>query len=258
MADPVKIVKAEIRELDARGNETGKRVAVQFNPDTMKLSFANQVAPPPGGGGGGSAQAPRKAQDQRGSATLQFVGKGTTKLTLQLYFDITAAVPPGKENVADVRDLTKEITYFITTRQDGSQPPPGVRFLWGSFKFDGILESMDESLEFFSNDGKPLRASVNLGMIQQGIEFVPPQAQGGNTAAASGPGAPVSTPGIKPLAQASSGASLQGLTAGANLGAGVSWQDIASANDIENPRLLAPGQLIDLKPSISFKASFGS
>lgn len=260
MADPVKIVKAEIRELDAQGNETGKRVAVQFNPETLKLAFANQVAAPAGGGGGGSSGAPRRARDQRGSSTLQFVGKGTTKLTVQLWFDITATVPPGKENVSDVRELTKEIVYFITSRQDGNQPPPGVRFLWGSFKFDGVMESLDESLEFFSNEGKPLRANLNIGLIQQGIEFVPPEAQSGNAAASGGPGTPASTPGTKPLAQASSGSSLQGLAAGLSgeIGAGLSWQDIASANGIENPRLLAPGQLIDLKPDISFKFKSGS
>jgi nucleoid-associated protein YgaU len=37
---------------------------------------------------------------------------------------------------------------------------------------------------------------------------------------------------------------LQGLTN--NLGSSASWQSIAAANNIENPRLLAPGQLIDL------------
>lgn len=261
MADPVKIVKAEIRELNAQGSETGKRVAVQFNPETLKLSFANQVAAPAGGGGGGGgggAAAPRRARDQRGSSTLQFVGKGTTKLNVQLWFDVTANVPPGKENVSDVRELTKQIAYFITSRQDGNQPPPGVRFLWGSFKFDGIMDSLEESLEFFSNEGKPLRASVTLGMTQQGIEFVPPDAQNANGAASGGPGTPANTPGTKPLAQAPSGSNLQGLTAGAGLSAGVSWQDIASANNIENPRLLSPGQLIDLKPSVSFKVDFGS
>jgi hypothetical protein len=34
-------------------------------------------------------------------------------------------------------------------------------------------------------------------------------------------------------------------------GKGDNWQDIASANGIENPRLLQPGQLLDLNASAS-------
>jgi hypothetical protein len=50
--------------------------------------------------------------------------------------------------------------------------------------------------------------------------------------------------GSRPLAQAPGGSSLQGLASAS--GRGGDWQAIASANGIENPRLLAPGALIDL------------
>jgi nucleoid-associated protein YgaU len=33
------------------------------------------------------------------------------------------------------------------------------------------------------------------------------------------------------------------------LGKGGNWQEIAAANNIENPRLIPPGQFIDLHPS---------
>ena len=36
-------------------------------------------------------------------------------------------------------------------------------------------------------------------------------------------------------------------------GKGDNWQDIASANSIENPRLLQPGQLLDLNASAVFR-----
>jgi hypothetical protein len=56
---------------------------------------------------------------------------------------------------------------------------------------------------------------------------------------------PASAPplGSRPLAQAPSGASVQGLASAAGK---ADWQSIATANGIENPRLLQPGQLIDL------------
>ena len=117
--------------------------------------------------------------------------------------------------------------------------PPGVRFSWGSFLFDGLIDSIEESIEFFSPEGKPLRASVSLGLSQQTILV----ADFGDSARA--PGAP-RPPGSNPLTAASVGASLQALAASA----GRSWQDIAAANGIDNPRQLAAGQLIDLRAKL--------
>jgi UDP-3-O-[3-hydroxymyristoyl] glucosamine N-acyltransferase len=41
-------------------------------------------------------------------------------------------------------------------------------------------------------------------------------------------------------------------------GKGNKWQDIAAANNIENPRLLQPGQLIDMNASVQGGVSFGA
>jgi hypothetical protein len=236
MPEQPEVKKAELRELDPNGNETGTRVTVQFNPETLKVSFANQVVPPNNSG----------AQNQQPNST-QFVGKGTTKLSVQLWFDVTAPLPDGKGNVTDVRSLTEKVIYFITPQpapQGGDMKvPPAIRFLWGSFKFDGVVDSIEESLEFFSQDGRPLRASVSLSMSQQQIGDLRNQGFQPNRPNAPGGGAP----GTRPLSQAAAGQSLQGMAAG--LGRANDWQAIAAANGIENPRLLQPGQLIDLNVS---------
>jgi len=225
--------KAELRELDAEfKNEinTDKKCQVQFNPETLKVSFANQVATPSGAG------------DQKGTPARQFVGAGTTKLSLQLWFDVTAPMPPEQQKEQDVRKLTAKVAYFITPKPEGDKfVPPAVRFIWGSFQFDGIMESMEESLEFFSSDGRPLRASVTINLTQQKItEFT--------FRATAGPGATPS-PGTRPLTPAPQGKSVQSMAD--SQGKGDNWQDIASANNIENPRLLQPGQLVDLNASAS-------
>jgi hypothetical protein len=238
MADQVKVTRAELRELKADGTEVpGSRVAVQFNPETLRVVFANQIVQPHNSNAAG---------DQRGTSTTQFVGKGTTKLTVQLWFDVTSVLPEGKETVADVRELTRQVAYFITPKPSEKDPqmdvPPGVRFLWGSFQFDGIMDSLEESLDYFSPEGKPLRASVTLSLSQQKIEFnIRPlaQLQPQGTRTPSG-----AAPGTSPLAQARFGATLQGMAA--SLGKGDDWRTIAEANNIENPRLLRPGQLIDM------------
>ena len=233
MPDSQKLEKAELRELDAEfKNEinTDKKCQVQFNPETLKVSFANQVATPSGAG------------DQKGTPARQFVGAGTTKLSLQLWFDVSAQMPPGQKKEQDVRKLTAKVAYFITPKPEGDKfVPPAVRFIWGSFQFDGIMESMEESLEFFSSDGRPLRASVTVNLSQQKItEFT--------FRPTAGPGARPA-PGTRPLTPAPKGKSVQGLAD--SQGKGDNWQSIAAANNIENPRLLQPGQLIDLNASVS-------
>jgi contractile injection system tube protein len=232
----MKFAKAELRELDADfQHEVNKSawVIVQFNPETLKVTFANQTATPSGAG------------DQHGTPARQFVGAGTTKLTVQLWFDVTVLDPSLPDQPTDVRKLTQKVAYFITPQQKtgGKLLPPALRFLWGSFEFDGVMDSLEETLEFFSEDGKPLRAGVSLSMSQQKIEafaFRPAPAKT-PPGARKGPGG--AAPGTSPLTSVVAGATLQ-LIADV-LGVGPIWAAVGIANAIENPRQLKTGQLID-------------
>lgn len=270
----------------------GKSLTVQFNPESLKLSYANQVKEQPNSSGGASGGGSAGGNQSQGSATRQFVGTGSTTLSVQLWFDVAAATS-APFIVDDVRRITAQVLYFIKpkpaaagARDTSQRTPPGLRFSWGNFLFDGIVEGMEESVEFFSAKGEALRASITLNMVQQEI-LVP---------AFSGSG---DVPGARPLWPAGGGQSLQalqdaakasgaapsspgagsgggsgggfggglsaGFSASANAsigggaGAGVSlglstgaafqrggWQAVALANGIENPRAMPAGQLIDL------------
>jgi hypothetical protein len=230
------LAKASLRQVDAdfaNEIEPSTWCTVQFNPDSLKVSFANQLVQPPGAG------------DQRGTSGRQFVGAGTTKLATTLWFDVGSPQPSGSPTVDDVRKLTQKVAFFITPKpvpgKKDQYTPPGVRFIWGSFQFDGLMDSLEETLEFFSPEGKPLRASLALTLSQQRFQFA--FAKTGGPTAGSSPGAP-STPGTQPLSQATSGSTLPGLADAAGLGAG--WQAVAAANGIENARVLDPGQLVDM------------
>ena len=176
----------------------GKSLTVQFNPESLKLSYANQIKEQPnasGGGGGNQSQ---------GSAARQFVGTGTTKLAVQLWFDVAAATS-APFIVDDVRRITAQVLYFIKpkpaaagARDTSQRTPPGLRFSWGNFLFDGIVEGMEESVEFFSPKGEALRASMTLNMVQQEI-LVPAFTSDGTV------------PGARPLWPAGGGQSLQAL-----------------------------------------------
>jgi hypothetical protein len=233
MPDVVNLAKAELQHLDVNFKELIKKETVQFNPESLKVSFANQLVQPPGSG------------DQRGNAARQFVGSATTKLALTLWFDV-GSPQTGNERVDDVRKLTERIAYFIkpqAVRGKKERLPPAVRFLWGTFQFDGVMDSLEETIEYFSSDGKPLRASLALSISQQDFQFGFGDARKGGPQTGA-PAAAPATPGTTPLALAPAGSSVQGIADAA--GKGADWQSIAAANGIENPRALAAGAILDL------------
>jgi len=233
MAELAKAQLIELNETLTDAKSGGKRVEVQFNPESLKVTYANQIANKSQGGTGDQSTGP---------GGRQFVGAGTTKLALQLWFD---ASTPGKDgsHVDDVRRMTQDVTYFMTPQpyqgDNTKMLPPGVRFHWGSFTFDGVVDSLEESLEYFSRDGLPLRASMSLNLSQEKILVA--QFQG--TGRIPGAGKPAGT---QPLAAAKAGDNLQSIAASS--GKGGDWQRIAAANGIENPRSLGAGQLLDLNP----------
>jgi hypothetical protein len=211
-------------------------VEVQFNPQTLKVSFANE----------------NRGGDQPGGNATQFVGKGTSKLSIELLFDTTA-------DGSDVRKKTEQVAYYMQAQkrpnQGSKRVPPGISFEWGSLIFRGIVESMEETLEYFSEQGVPLRATIALHLSRQDIEFLfgePGQAGGG----APGSGAGRGLPGVAPLAPAGPGDSVQRM-AGRNGNSG-DWKAIAAANNIDDPLRLRAGALLNLNVGVSAGLSGGA
>jgi phage tail-like protein len=91
----------------------------------------------------------RAVQVQLNPASLRLVtAELLTRLHAELVFDVAGA----RED--DVRRLTQPVAYFARA--------PAARFQWGTFRFDGHVEAVEETLELFSADGRPLRARVAL------------------------------------------------------------------------------------------------
>lgn len=244
------LAKASLWKLSP-GQAPARQLEVQFNPESLKVTYSNQLQ---------AANQGQASDNNQGSAAIQYVGRGTTKLAVTLWFDVTAeqSVAPGADTFTDVNKLTQKVIELIkvdkATAQRDQPIPAAVRFLWGSFQFDGIAESIEQSLEFFSSDGVPLRASITLNLTQQSISntFIDRPATPPTPPGASLPSG--AAPGTNPLTAATAGVTLQGMADA--IGKGADWQAIAQANGIENPRLLAPGQLIDM--NISASASFSA
>jgi len=229
MPQPQTLAKAQLIEvfMDSTGNVTGtgKVVPVQFNPQTLKLNYSNQWG----------------SGDQAQGSSVQFVGTSTTKLSLELWFDVSLPLPDGLPDPGgDVRKLTQLVTYFMTVQnpnapQQSSRVPPAMKFQWGSFLFNGTMDSMDETIDLFSPDGLPLRSNVAISISKHDLLF--------EFAQAGGPQSTAPPAGTSPLTTANAGDSLSQLAAKAGIG---NWQGVAQANGITNPRLLQPGTMINL------------
>ena len=137
------VAKAQLRELDASFEREINRprwVTVPINPHELRTSFSHELGP-------------------------------STRLDLRLTFDVDAAAPRGRRAPDDVRRLTERVAYFATPRaaRGGAATRPAVRLAWGTFQFDGHVEALEETLEAFSPDGRPLRATLALSLARAQI-----------------------------------------------------------------------------------------
>jgi hypothetical protein len=245
MPQPPQLAKAVLTEIwrNADGAEIPKPTpgpakvfTVQFNPETLKVNYSTM----------------RSGGTQPAGGGQQFNGQISTRLSMELWFDITLSDPTG-----DVRNVTRDISYFLVPQSNPSQPnqptaPPAVRFQWGAFLFRGVLDTMDETLELFSEDGRALRASVSISFSEQRVarDLIDTSGTNGGTGFSAGFSAGITggisggiSAGATPLISAQAGASFPQMAS--NLGFGADWKGIASANGIENPRQLNAGAQID-------------
>jgi len=144
---------ANILKATIRNTVTDERFRVHFNPQTLQYTITNTLA-----------------NTGSGNSTKQYTGESTGKLTLDLIFDTT-------DTGEDVRLHTVRVAQLMEPGDNEDKTPPVVEFDWGLYAFSGMVETYRETIDFFSADGVPLRASVNLTLSSQDEVF-----EGGSTA----------------------------------------------------------------------------
>lgn len=121
---------------------------VHFNPASLEHSVSNSLK-----------------EEGKGSKKKQFIDKTSAKLTMQLVFDTT-------DTGEDVRVHTDKVAALLRPVGDGKkQVPPNVEFSWGLYRFTGMVEKHKEVLDFFAPSGVPLRATVDLTLASQDVQF---------------------------------------------------------------------------------------
>ena len=214
-----RLEKAELIELDADFSSVksgGKQVDVQFNPETLKVTSRTS-----------SSSSERRRQARQRQAR-QFVGAGTTKLALQLWFDVTGA--RGRDGRRRAQADRSEVALLHHAAPAGRQQgaaAAGVRFVWGSFSVRRHVGLARGELRVLLA-GRPPAARQSPSRCRS-RDHQARVHHGAGTAPAARP------------ATAHPGAGGRDAAGLGRAGAGARWQAIAAANGIEDPLRLAPG-----------------
>ncbi|MFB6247934.1 MAG: hypothetical protein ABEL97_05120 [Salinibacter sp.] len=244
--------RAQLKKLDNDLKPKGDPFRVQFNPQSLSVNYNSTLSG-------------TKDDDE---SEKQQTGGWSTSMDVELFFDVTRPTGNGDESDAtDVRELTKRVQKFMQGGgKDGQSkggengqkgPQPNVRFVWGSFQYDGVITRMNENLEFFDPEGRPLRAIVSISLSgqkpqQKEVEGPDVSSVGGNLRAGeSGAGSGPEEP--PPGAETTNGTPLQQLAG--EVGAQGNWKDIAAQNGIDNPRSIHNPGAVDLSAGASASAS---
>lgn len=202
--------------------DTGERIEVLFNPAEYSLNKENVFAEAPMPG--------------RGSPLLQFVHGNTRTLDMELFFDTWATNGRvGASAIAagtDVRQLTRQVTSLMSINPD-THAPSGVLFAWGSLTFVGVLVRASERFTMFLESGIPVRAQLQVSFH----EWI--------TGEEEARGVKRKTADFTHRHVVGQGQTLSSIAA-AVYGDPAKWRPIAMASDLEDPRRLAPGLVLDV------------
>ena len=163
---------------------------------------------------------------------LHYTGGDRKKLSMELFFDTYEAR-------ADVRQHTSKIAGLLVFNKEKHRPPK-VELSWGptapggphaEFPFVCVLETLKQQFVLFLGDGTPVRAKLSVAFT----EFTLPEEE----LTKNEPHSPDLTKlyVVKVRDTVSAIASLFYQDPG-------KWREIATANDIDTPRQLTPGQVL--------------
>ncbi len=126
--------------------ETRETLAVLWNPARYRLDRRNLLHTSEAIVAGGPAPGPvSSGREERFETTL--------------FIDTTEESPgPGR----DARRIVDRLVGWSERVRPGLSAPSRVVFVWGPFRFDGVLESIEEEWLRFDADGTPVRAWVTI------------------------------------------------------------------------------------------------
>ena len=214
--------KATITVLD--GADKGKVIGVLFNPTEYSFERANsyKATPVPG----------------LGAPLLQFVNGESDQLSMELFLDdYTDPKGPTSLQQKETEPLAKRLaalTHLLEIDRDLHAPPP-VRFNWGPMEFFAVIEKLGRKVTMFHPDGTPARVTLSVSFkeyrtLRQQLED--PRRESAD----------------KTKRRVVVGREALWLIAAREYDDANEWTRIAAANDLDDPREIAPGDWLLLPP----------
>jgi nucleoid-associated protein YgaU len=189
---------------------------VLFNPAELKLDKSANWSKVPTAG--------------RDTARSAFTHGEPYSLSVDLFFDTY-------EKGEDVRKYTGEIVKLATVQGDLHRPPR-CKMSWGSNDFGGLqwaLQSVSQRFTLFLPDGKPARATLGCSFKEWRSSQEEARTVGRNSSD------------VAKTRVVKRGETLSSIAAEEYNDPGL-WRPIAELNHIDNPRRIAPGQVLAIPP----------
>src|SRR5436305_8795071 len=145
------LIKAVIQVIG--GSKTGLTLPVMFNPTEYQIERANSYKSTPVPG--------------LGSPLIQFVNGDAATLSMDLFVDdyTDGLVTPDSGTLAGppmpAAARIEAIVALLDIDRQLHAPPP-VRFLWGSLRFDAVLEKVGRKITLFNSTGIPASATLSV------------------------------------------------------------------------------------------------
>ena len=196
---------------------TGQRIDVQFNPEEYSLNKDNNFA--------------SQAIPGLSSPLLQFVHGNVRTLDMELFFDTT-------QDRTDVRAQSQKVVDLLKIDSD-LHAPPVLLVAWASLQLRCVLVRANQKYTRFLEDGTPVRARVTVTFN----EFIDAdhEAMEVNRQTAD----------FTKFYVVNAGDTLAGIAV-KFYNDPLTWRPIAIANNIDDPRDIAPGQELSL-PSLPYR-----
>jgi Contractile injection system tube protein/LysM domain len=178
-----------------------------------------------------------KSEAKTGSSPSGLVFEQSTNATfsVDLFFDTYYEDGEDAKSVQTEYVSKLEQLMLISEKQnDKTQTgrPPRVEFLWGPFRFVGVIKTLKKTFSMFKSDGTPVRATVGLTFE----EFDPK-------------GLPSLDSALTQTVRTIQNGDSLGSLAHKMYGDASEWRPIADANKLKDPRQLKAGQQLTI-PSL--------
>ena len=214
--------KATITVLD--GSDKGNVITVLFNPTEYSFERTNsyKATPVPG----------------LSSPLLQFVNGECDQLSMELFLD-DYTDPKGPTSLLQkekdpLQKRLRDISKLLLIDRDLHAPPP-VRFNWGPMEFAAVIEKLGRKVTMFHPDGSPARATLSVTFKE--YRTLREQLEDPRRESAD-----------KTKRRVVVGGEALWWIAAREYDDANEWLRIATANDLDDPREIAPGDWLVLPP----------